>query len=66
MREHVRHIHLVGIGGAGMSGIAQVLINQGYQVSGSDLAKSAVTEQLAGQGAEIFFTHDAKNILAGD
>jgi UDP-N-acetylmuramate-alanine ligase len=37
MREYVKHIHFVGIGGAGMSGIAQVLINQGYQVSGSDL-----------------------------
>jgi UDP-N-acetylmuramate--alanine ligase len=66
MREHVRHIHFVGIGGAGMSGIAQVLINQGYQVSGSDLASSAVTEQLAAQGAQIFFTHDAENILGAD
>lgn len=66
MREHVRHIHFVGIGGAGMSGIAQVLINQGYQVSGSDLASSAVTEQLAAQGAKIFFTHDAENILGAD
>jgi len=66
MREHVRHIHFVGIGGAGMSGIAQVLINQGYQVSGSDLASSAVTEQLAEQGANIFFTHDAENILGAD
>ena len=51
MREYVRHIYFVGIGGAGMSGIAQVLINQGYRVSGSDLAESAVTEQLSSQGA---------------
>ena len=66
MREHVRHIHLIGIGGAGMSGIAQVLINQGYQVSGSDLASSAVTDKLAEQGAKIFSSHDAENILGAD
>jgi UDP-N-acetylmuramate--alanine ligase len=66
MREHVRHIHFVGIGGAGMSGIAQVLLNQGYQISGSDLTSSAITAQLAEQGAKIFSTHDAENILGAD
>ena len=66
MREHVKHVHFVGIGGAGMSGIAQVLINQGYEVSGTDLAASTVTEQLAQQGAKIFIGHEAKNILGAD
>jgi UDP-N-acetylmuramate--alanine ligase len=66
MREYVKHVHLVGIGGAGMSGIAQVLINQGYEVSGSDLVASAVTEQLIEQGAKIFLRHAAENILAAD
>ena len=66
MREHVRHIHFVGIGGAGMSGIAQVLLNQAYQISGSDLASTAITKQLAEQGAKIFSTHDAENILGAD
>lgn len=66
MREYVRHIHFVGIGGAGMSGIAQVLLNQAYQISGSDLASTAVTKQLADQGAKIFSTHDAENILGAD
>ncbi len=66
MREYVKHVHLVGIGGAGMSGIAQVLINQGYEVSGSDLVASAVTEQLTEQGAKIFLRHAAENILAAD
>ena len=66
MREYVKHIHFVGIGGAGMSGIAQVLINQGYDVSGSDLVASAVTEQLTEQGAKIFLRHAVDNILAAD
>lgn len=66
MREYVRHIYFVGIGGAGMSGIAQVLINQGYRVSGSDLAESAVTEQLSSQGATIHYGHAAENIQGAD
>jgi len=45
MKHIVKHIHFVGIGGAGMSGIAEVLVNLGYQVSGSDLARNAVTER---------------------
>ena len=50
MKHKVRRIHFVGIGGSGMSGIAEVLANQGYQVSGSDLAESATTRRLAAQG----------------
>ncbi|GMR06236.1 MAG: UDP-N-acetylmuramate--L-alanine ligase [Gammaproteobacteria bacterium] len=66
MRKYVKHIHFVGIGGAGMSGIAQVLINQGYQVSGSDLASSAVTQHLSEQGAKIYSGHAADNIHGAD
>ncbi len=47
MKHKVRHVHFVGIGGAGMSGIAEVLLNLGYTVSGSDLGDSAVTRRLA-------------------
>ncbi|HTR10379.1 MAG TPA: UDP-N-acetylmuramate--L-alanine ligase [Paraburkholderia sp.] len=62
MKHIVKHIHFVGIGGAGMSGIAEVLVNLGYQVSGSDLAKNAVTDRLAALGARISIGHDAQNI----
>jgi UDP-N-acetylmuramate--alanine ligase len=51
MKHKVRRIHFVGIGGAGMSGIAEVLLNLGYQVSGSDAASNAVTQRLTGMGA---------------
>ena len=60
--RRVERIHFVGIGGAGMGGIAEVLLNEGYKVSGSDIASGAVTERLAGLGAEIFIGHSAANI----
>lgn len=60
--RRVRHIHFVGIGGAGMGGIAEVLANEGYQISGSDLAPNAVTQQLSELGAEIYFNHRAENV----
>ncbi|MCQ1057191.1 UDP-N-acetylmuramate--L-alanine ligase [Photobacterium sp. DNB23_23_1] len=60
--RRVERIHFVGIGGAGMSGIAEVLVNEGYHVSGSDLAPNAVTNRLAEKGAEIFFGHAATNV----
>ncbi|MGU7770834.1 UDP-N-acetylmuramate--L-alanine ligase [Burkholderia sp. MR1-5-21] len=62
MKHIVKHIHFVGIGGAGMSGIAEVLVNLGYQVSGSDLSRNAVTERLEVLGARISIGHDAANI----
>ncbi|MFD1561615.1 UDP-N-acetylmuramate--L-alanine ligase [Paraburkholderia silviterrae] len=62
MKHIVKHIHFVGIGGAGMSGIAEVLVNLGYHVSGSDLTKNAVTDRLAALGARIAIGHDAENI----
>ncbi len=58
----IKHIHFVGIGGAGMSGIAAVLLNQGYHISGSDLNESAATKQLRKLGVDIFIGHDAKQI----
>ncbi|MDX1303855.1 UDP-N-acetylmuramate--L-alanine ligase [Photobacterium sp.] len=60
--RRVERIHFVGIGGAGMSGIAEVLVNEGYRISGSDLAPNAVTDSLTGKGAEIFFGHAAENV----
>ena len=62
MKHIVQQIHFVGIGGAGMCGIAEVLLNLGYRVSGSDLAESAVTKRLITLGAQITIGHDAKNI----
>jgi UDP-N-acetylmuramate--alanine ligase len=66
MKHKVRRIHFVGIGGSGMSGIAEVLLNLGYEVSGSDLAESAVTRRLAGLGARIVAGHAAANIQGAD
>jgi UDP-N-acetylmuramate--alanine ligase len=66
MKHKVRHVHFVGIGGAGMSGIAEVLANQGYQVSGSDLAASSVTRRLAGMGVRIAVGHEAGNVAGAD
>jgi UDP-N-acetylmuramate--alanine ligase len=60
--RRVRRIHFIGIGGAGMGGIAEVLANEGYQVSGSDLATNAVTERLASLGAQIFVGHSAEHV----
>lgn len=60
--RRVRHIHFVGIGGAGMGGIAEVLANEGYQISGSDLAPNPVTQHLAALGATIYFNHRPENV----
>jgi UDP-N-acetylmuramate--alanine ligase len=66
MKHKVRRIHFVGIGGAGMSGIAEVLINLGFEVSGSDMADNAVTQRLAGLGARIFKGHAAIQMANAD
>ncbi len=58
----IRNIHFVGIGGVGMSGIAELLLNLGYQVTGSDITQSEVTERLKGLGATIYDGHHAKHI----
>ncbi len=59
MRDHVRHIHFIGVGGSGMSGIAEVLANLGYEVSGSDLNSSASTDHLRSNGVDVTIGHDA-------
>ncbi len=64
--RRIRRIHFVGIGGAGMCGIAEVLLNLGYEVSGSDLKASAVTERLETFGAQIFIGHRAENAEQAD
>ncbi len=66
MFAKIQRIHFVGIGGIGMSGIAEVLLNLGYQISGSDLKSSAVTQRLAALGASIFEGHAAANIAGAD
>ena len=62
MYGKIEKIHFVGIGGIGMSGIAEVLLNLGYKVSGSDLRGSETTERLAALGAEIGIGHQAENL----
>ena len=64
--RRIRKIHFVGIGGVGMCGIAEVLLNLGYEVSGSDLKASPVTERLEAFGAHIFIGHRAENAEVAD
>jgi UDP-N-acetylmuramate--alanine ligase len=64
MFKKIKHIHFVGIGGIGMSGIAEVLLNLGYKVSGSDMRESDTTERLKKLGCEIFIGHRAVNITS--
>ena len=66
MKHAIRHIHFVGIGGAGMSGIAEVLLNLGYVISGSDLSDSAALRRLQSLGIQTHVGHDAKNIAGAD
>src|SRR5580658_6501611 len=66
MFAKIQRIHFVGIGGIGMSGIAEVLLNLGYRVSGSDLKSSAVTQRLAGLGATTFEGHRAENVAGAE
>ncbi len=64
--RRIKRVHFVGVGGAGMSGIAEVLVNQGFAVSGSDLAASSTTRHLQELGAKIFSGHDAAHIEGAD
>ncbi|MEW6688466.1 MAG: UDP-N-acetylmuramate--L-alanine ligase [Pseudomonadota bacterium] len=66
MKHKVRRIHFVGIGGSGMSGIAEVLVNLGFRVSGSDLAANATTERLAGLGVKVFPHHKPQYVNGAD
>jgi UDP-N-acetylmuramate--alanine ligase len=62
MKHALQHIHFVGVGGAGMAAIAEILHAEGYRVSGSDLAESALTRRLAGLGVRVFIGHDAAQL----
>jgi len=66
MFAKIQRIHFVGVGGIGMSGIAEVLLNLGYKISGSDLKSSAVTQRLAAMGAQIFAGHGSENVAGAD
>ncbi|MFZ6843966.1 UDP-N-acetylmuramate--L-alanine ligase [Undibacterium sp. RuTC16W] len=66
MKHKVKHIHFVGIGGSGMSGIAEVLLNLGYTISGSDLGTNAASQRLANLGAKVMLGHAADNIAGAD
>ena len=66
MKHKVKHIHFVGVGGSGMSGIAEVLVHLGYTVSGSDLAASATTRRLEGEGIKVVIGHAGDNIAGAD
>lgn len=66
MKHKVRQVHFVGIGGSGMSGIAEVLLNLGYIVTGSDLGANAATQRLAGLGALVWKGHDAHHVHGAD
>ena len=66
MKHKVKRVHFVGIGGSGMSGIAEVLLTLGYQVSGSDLSESAATQRLRGLGARIYRGHDPQQVEGAD
>ena len=64
--RRIRRIHMIGVGGTGMSGIAEVLVNLGYDVAGSDLRASPVTARLVDMGVEVFIGHAAENIGSAD
>lgn len=66
MKHKVKNVHFVGIGGSGMSGIAEVLVNLGFSVSGSDLASNATTKRLAGFGAVVYQGHQQENVKDAD
>ncbi|PMG28829.1 UDP-N-acetylmuramate--L-alanine ligase [Shewanella sp. 10N.286.52.C2] len=64
--RRIKKIHFVGIGGAGMGGIAEVLVNEGYYISGSDIAENTVTQRLASLGAKIIIGHQAQSVVDVD
>ena len=66
MKHRVKNIHFVGIGGSGMSGIAEVMLNLGYTVTGSDIASNLATRRLSELGAQVWLGHDASNVKGAD
>ena len=66
MKHKVKHVHFIGIGGAGMSGIAEVMLNLGFEVSGSDISETAATLRLKSQGARVHLGHDKENVTGAN
>ena len=66
MKHKIKHIHFIGIGGSGMNGIAEVLLNLGFQVSGSDLAENVATRRLSELGATVSIGHAGQNLTDAD
>ncbi len=66
MKHKVKHVHFVGIGGSGMSGIAEVMLNLGFEVSGSDITENAATQRLRGLGAKVQIGHDQANVTGAN
>ena len=66
MLQGIHKIHFIGVGGAGMSALARILLDQGYQVSGSDQKASVIAQKLAERGAKIFEGHDAANVKGAE
>src|SRR5258708_3581814 len=62
MFGRIKHVHFVGIGGIGMRGIGEVLLNLGYKVTGSDVRSTSITDHLASLGGTIFFRHAEENV----
>ncbi|MEA3470943.1 MAG: Mur ligase domain-containing protein, partial [Thermodesulfobacteriota bacterium] len=66
MQRKIRCIHFVGIGGIGMSGIAEVLLNLGYSITGSDISRSDTTHRLESLGIDVFYGHEPSNLGDAD
>src|SRR4030042_5833264 len=66
MNNRLKHVHMVGIGGSGMSGIAEVLVNLNYVVTGSEIQKSSVTSRLEKLGILIFYEHNSSNVKGAE
>ncbi|MCX7698506.1 MAG: UDP-N-acetylmuramate--L-alanine ligase [Candidatus Goldbacteria bacterium] len=66
MQKSIKHLHFIGIGGSGMNGIAEVFLNLGYKITGSDIKESENTKRIEKSGGKIFIGHDAKNIKGAD
>jgi len=64
--NNIKHIHFIGIGGIGMSGLAEILLFRGYKVTGSDIKPSEITERLESKGAKIFYKHEGSNVIGAD
>lgn len=64
--DHFKHVHFIGIGGYGMSAVARVMLEMGFTVTGSDVARKELTDKLEAGGAQVFIGHSAKNINGAD